>query len=307
MIGNVVSFFVFLAPVPTFYRIYRKKSTEGFQSLPYLVALFSSMLWFYYAFLKGHSFLLITINSFGCVVEMVYIAIYITYAPRATRNSTIKLFALMNIGLFSLLILIAHFISNDRTRTEVFGWICTTTSVSVFAAPLSIVARVIRTKSVAFMPFPLSFFLTLSAIMWFGYGFFVKDLCIMIPNVLGLVLGLSQMALYGYYRNQGVVIVIDDKLPQNVTNIVILPPSGGDSEVHPITIEILPPPSTAAKLPVQMSSSHHDRWREPWKWLFLAMTSGPRKIWGPDLPRYRFARAQFTIGLGFNEDCEGPY
>ncbi|XP_030459780.1 bidirectional sugar transporter N3 [Syzygium oleosum] len=239
ILGNVVSFFVFLAPVPTFYRIYRKKSTEGFQSLPYLVALFSSMLWFYYAFLKGRSFLLITINSFGSVVEMVYIAIYITYAPRATRNSTIKLFALMNVGLFSLLILIAHFISNDRTRTEAFGWICTTTSVSVFAAPLSIVARVIRTKSVAFMPFPLSFFLTLSAIMWFGYGFFVKDLCIMIPNVVGLVLGLCQMVLYRYYRNTGIVIVIDDKLPQHVTNIVILSPSGGDSEVHPITVEIL--------------------------------------------------------------------
>lgn len=68
----------------------------------------------------------------------------------------------------------------------------------------------------------------------------VLDLDMQIPNVVGFVLGLCQMVLYGYYRNQGIVIVIDDKLPQHVTNIVILPPSGGDSEVHPITIEILP-------------------------------------------------------------------
>ncbi|XP_039156190.1 bidirectional sugar transporter N3-like [Eucalyptus grandis] len=85
ILGNIVSLFVFFAPVPTFYRIYKEKSTEGFQSIPYLVALFSSMLWLYYAFLKGHSFLLITINSFGCVIEMVYIAIYIAYALRAAR------------------------------------------------------------------------------------------------------------------------------------------------------------------------------------------------------------------------------
>ncbi|XP_039156192.1 bidirectional sugar transporter SWEET15-like [Eucalyptus grandis] len=234
ILGNIVSFFVFLAPVPTFYRIYKNKSTEEFQSIPYLVALFSSMLWLYYAFLKGHSFLLITINSFGCVIEMVYIAIYIAYALGAARNSTIKLFALMNMGLFPLLILITHFIPNDDARATVFGWICTTISVSVFAAPLSIVARVVRTKSVEFMPFSLSFFLTLSAIMWFGYGFFQKDWCIMIPNVVGFVLGLSQMVLYGYYRN-----IVDTKPPQDPAKIVAHP-SSGVSEAQPVTIKIAP-------------------------------------------------------------------
>ncbi|KAF8018382.1 hypothetical protein BT93_H3309 [Corymbia citriodora subsp. variegata] len=243
ILGNIVSFFVFLAPVPTFCRIYRKKSTEGFQSLPYLVALFSCTLWLYYAFLKGNSFLLITINSFGCVVEMVYIAIYIAYASKAARNPTIKLFVLMNMGSFFLLILVTHFIPNEDARTVVFGWICTTISVSVFAAPLSIVARVVRTESVEFMPFSLSFFLTLTAIMWFGYGFFGKDWCIMIPNIVGFVLGLCQMALYGYYRNKEMIIVKDEKIPQRVPSIIVLTPLGGGggvSEVHPVAIDIPP-------------------------------------------------------------------
>ncbi|XLU50099.1 hypothetical protein S245_044913, partial [Arachis hypogaea] len=70
------------------------------------------------------------------------------------------------------------------------------------------VAHVIRTKSVQFMPFNLSFFLTLSAVMWFAYGLFLSDICIAIstptlslPNVLDFALGVLQMLLYAIYRN----------------------------------------------------------------------------------------------------------
>ncbi|MBD4020204.1 hypothetical protein GUI04_14560, partial [Xanthomonas citri pv. citri] len=42
LLGNAVSFMVFLSPLPTFYKVYKKKSTEGFQSVPYVVGLFSA-------------------------------------------------------------------------------------------------------------------------------------------------------------------------------------------------------------------------------------------------------------------------
>ena len=42
---------------------------------------------------------------------------------------------------------------------------------------------VIRTKSVEFMPFTLSFFLTLSAIMWLFYGALLKDVYIAVRDL----------------------------------------------------------------------------------------------------------------------------
>nr|QHT64215.1 sugar efflux transporter 15 [Litchi chinensis] len=240
VLGNIISFFVFLAPVPTFYRIFKKKSTESFQSIPYLVALFSSMLWTYYALIKGDAFLLITINSFGCIIETIYIVIFLVYATIDKRNSALKIFLSMNLGAFSLILVITHFVLKGNQQIVVLGWICVGFSVSVFAAPLSIMALVIKTKSVEFMPFTLSFFLTMSAVMWFGYGLLLKDICIALPNVIGFLLGLVQMMLYVYYKYARKVEKVADEtdLPElTAKNIVIFRGVGGDDVLVPVDIQ----------------------------------------------------------------------
>lgn len=202
VLGNIVSFFVFLAPVPTFIRIHKAKSTMGYQSVPYIVSLFSAMLWMYYAFLKKNAPLLISINSIGCVIETLYISIFLAYASKNVKRQTVKLLFLLVGGLYSVILLVTMFPFQGSLRVSVVGWICVAFSVCVFAAPLSILFQVVKTKSVEFMPFNLSFFLTLTAVMWFGYGLLLKDMCIAIPNVLGFVLGMLQMVLYGIYKNK---------------------------------------------------------------------------------------------------------
>ncbi|KAI9075377.1 hypothetical protein K1719_042627 [Acacia pycnantha] len=244
ILGNLISFLVFLAPLPTFYRIYKNKSTEGFQSIPYLVALLSCMLWLYYAFIKTGAVLLITINSFGCVIEILYIFLFVTFASSDARRLTIKLIGVLNVGSFVLIMLVMQFAVHDAAlRVHVLGWICVSISVTVFAAPLSIVAQVIRTKSVEYMPFTLSFFLTMSAVMWFAYGLFLRDICIAVPNVVGFVLGLIQMVVYGIYRDNvkkrkegerevGVEVIMKEVVVVGVSQ-------RGSSEVFPDPMGIL--------------------------------------------------------------------
>ncbi|XP_057464431.1 bidirectional sugar transporter NEC1-like [Actinidia eriantha] len=205
LLGNIISFFVFLSPLPTFYKIYKKKSTEGFQSVPYVVALFSAMLLMYYAFLKSNATLLITINSFGCFIETIYIGLYLFYAPKKIKVQTLKLLALMSCG-FGLIVILTHFLAKGSTCLRIVGWICLVFSVSVFVAPLGIVKQVIQTKSVEFMPFSLTLSLTLNAVMWFFYGLLIKDFNIAIPNVLGFVFGVIQMVLYLMYKNTKKVV-----------------------------------------------------------------------------------------------------
>ncbi|TVU25283.1 hypothetical protein EJB05_27775, partial [Eragrostis curvula] len=204
---NVISFMTYLAPLPTFYRIHKNKSTEGFQSIPYVVALFSAMLWIYYALLKSDECLLITINTAGCIIETIYIVVYLIYAPKKAKMFTVKILLLLNVGVFGLILVLTLLLAAGDNRVVVLGWVCVGFSVSVFVAPLSIIVlgslqrQVVRTRSVEFMPFSLSLSLTFSAVVWFLYGLLIKDKYVALPNVLGFTFGVIQMGLYAFYRN----------------------------------------------------------------------------------------------------------
>jgi solute carrier family 50 protein (sugar transporter) len=219
VLGNISSFFCFLAPLPTFYRVWKRKSTEGFQSIPYVAALFSAMLWLFYAYMKTGETLLITINAFGCVIETIYLAIYVTYCPRKVRMSTVKMIVLMNFVGFGAIVVLTHVIFEDeKQRIKLLGWICVVFATSVFAAPLSIIRVVIRTKSVEFLPFPLSLLLLISAIMWLLYGLSLKDIYVTLPNVVGLTFGIVQITLYAIYRNS--TPVNNDQLPEHKDDVI---------------------------------------------------------------------------------------
>ncbi|XP_031277283.1 bidirectional sugar transporter SWEET10-like [Pistacia vera] len=220
LLGNIISFLVCLAPLPTFYQIYKKKSTEGFQSVPYVIALFSAMLWIYYALLKENAMLLITINTFSCVIETGYIAVYLFYAPKKARIVALKLVLLFNVFGYGVICLVTLFLAKGANRIKILGYICMAFALSVFVAPLCIVRKVIRTKSAEFMPFPLSFFLTLGAVMWFFYGLLIRDLNVAIPNVLGFIFGVFQMVLYMIYKNPKKVLDQQPKLQELSEHIV---------------------------------------------------------------------------------------
>ncbi|KAF3655596.1 putative protein S-acyltransferase 7-like [Capsicum annuum] len=184
VLGNIFSFLVFLSPLPTFYNIYKKKSSEGYQSIPCVVALFSAMLWIYYAFLKTNSTLLITINTFGCFIETIYVGFFIFYAPKEARIQTIKLLLILVVGGFGGIVLLSHqFIFEGAVRVQVVGSICLVFSLCVFVAPL----------------------------------------CIVIPNVLGFTVGLLQMVLYVMYnKKEEKDFVKEQNLPELKNHVIIL-------------------------------------------------------------------------------------
>ncbi|CAL9759992.1 unnamed protein product [Musa acuminata subsp. burmannicoides] len=197
---NILSFLVVLAPMPTFYKIYKKKSTEEFGSVPYMVGLFSAMMWIYYGALTM-DFLLLSINVGASLIETAYLILFLIYAPAKPRAFTLKLVTLFNVGAYGSVVLFTMLFLRGGRRTNIAGWICASFAFSCFVAPLSIIKQVIRTKSVEYMPISLSFFLTVSAIAWLSYGLLLGDLHVALPNVVGFLFGVAQIIIYLVYKN----------------------------------------------------------------------------------------------------------
>ncbi|CAN4089319.1 unnamed protein product [Withania somnifera] len=185
---------------------------------------------------KTNVILIITINCFGCIAETIYVAIYLTYATKKQRMKALGLVLTLNFGTFGLIVFLTQILSKGPKRAEVIGWICMVFSISVFVAPLSVLGRVIRTKSVEFMPFNLSLALAINAVMWVLYGLLLRDVYITVPNIAGMILGVLQMVLHGIYRNSKSNDVAEEKELPTVIKVDQEQLTKVNSEVHPVNI-----------------------------------------------------------------------
>ncbi|VFQ84543.1 unnamed protein product [Cuscuta campestris] len=81
IIGFVPSILIFFSPVEVFWRIVRKRSTEEFESIPYMATLLCSCLWCYYGLTKPGELKVFAINAIGVLTQSFYLLIFIIFAP----------------------------------------------------------------------------------------------------------------------------------------------------------------------------------------------------------------------------------
>ncbi|KAI3848582.1 hypothetical protein MKW92_052640 [Papaver armeniacum] len=202
ILGNIISILVFLSPITTFKRIVKKKSTEKFKGIPYISTLLSTSLWTYYGLLKPGGMLIVTVNGAGAILQAIYVTLFIIYAPKDSKVKHLKLAGIFNLGFYTTVVLITFLATHGSVRLTVVGFLCAGLTLGMYASPLVSMRNVIKTKSVEYMPFSLSFFLFLNGGVWSVYSVLVKDFFIGVPNAIGFVLGSTQLIVYTIYKNK---------------------------------------------------------------------------------------------------------
>ncbi|XP_059299962.1 bidirectional sugar transporter SWEET5-like [Lycium barbarum] len=201
IIGNVISFFLFLSPAPTFVKIVKAKSVMEFNSDPYVATILNCAVWVFYGmpFVHPDSLLVITINGFGLCIELFYVAIFFIYSDWAKRRKIIIALIIEAIFMALLIFVTLTFLHGTKDRSMLIGIVAIVFNVIMYTSPLTVMKKVITTKSVKYMPFYLSLANFANGIVWSAYALLKFDPYILIPNGLGSLSGLVQLVLYGTF------------------------------------------------------------------------------------------------------------
>ncbi|KAL6877600.1 hypothetical protein ACP4OV_012815 [Aristida adscensionis] len=209
VIGNGTALVLFLSPVPTFFRIWKKGSVEQYSPVPYVATLLNCMMWVLYGLpvVHPHSMLVITINGTGMAIELAYVTLFLLYSVGAARRKVLLLLAgevAFVAAVAALVLTLAH--THER-RSMIVGILCVLFGTGMYAAPLSVMKMVIQTKSVEYMPLFLSLASLVNGICWTAYALIRFDLYITIPNGLGVMFAVAQLILYAiYYKSTQEII-----------------------------------------------------------------------------------------------------
>ncbi|CAL9243338.1 unnamed protein product [Arabidopsis halleri] len=206
ILGNGASLLLYTAPILTFSRVFKKKSTEEFSCFPYVMTLFNCLIYTWYGLpIMSHlweNLPLVTINGLGILLESIFIFMYFCYAsPKEKIKVGVTLVPV--IVVFGLTTAISAVVFDDhRHRKSFVGSVGLVASISMYGSPLIVMKKVIETKSVEYMPFYLSFFSFLASSLWLAYGLLSHDLFLASPNMVATPLGILQLVLYFKYKNK---------------------------------------------------------------------------------------------------------
>eukprot|EP00253_Pinus_taeda_P001101 PITA_01101 len=206
IIGSVISLLLYGAPIVTFRRVIRKRTTEDFSGFPYAVALFNCLLYTYYASPlisnKWDNLVVLVVNAIGLALECCFISIYLIFAPLKPKRVMVRLLVIV-LMVFGTIAISSVLAMHDRKHKKMLvGTAGMVATVILYGSPLSTIRLVIKTKSVEFMPLNLSVFSFLCSAFWLAYGALSRDIVVMAPNFVGLPLASAQMIIYWIYQRK---------------------------------------------------------------------------------------------------------
>ncbi|XP_057420722.1 bidirectional sugar transporter SWEET5 [Lotus japonicus] len=203
IIGNVISFGLFMSPVPTFIKIWKAKSVQDFKPDPYVITILNCAMWSFYGmpFVSKNNILVLTINGIGFFIEILYTLIFLVYSTWSKRRKILMFLLGEVIFLVIVVFCTMYLVHSLKQRKLIVGIICIVFNILMYFSPLTVMRQVIRTKSVKYMPFLLSLTNFVNGVVWTTYACLKWDPNVAIPNGLGALSGLAQLILYAvYYR-----------------------------------------------------------------------------------------------------------
>lgn len=194
--GLLAQFF-FLSPLSTFKKIWRDKSVGKLPLLPYSSMFVNGLFGFSYGQLLGNPAIWLC-NVPPMLLGAAYTAIFYKNAPSDADwlpgTAGNHILAMISSVAFVGAVLLSQ---SPMQAINIIGLAVVGIGVVMFSGPLAAIRTVLREKSTASLPFPMMVATVITTSLWTFYGAAIlEDPVIWFPNMLGLLSGLVQAALF---------------------------------------------------------------------------------------------------------------
>ncbi|XP_009778137.1 bidirectional sugar transporter SWEET1-like isoform X2 [Nicotiana sylvestris] len=161
--GILNTLLLLLAPRITFQRVIRKRSTENFSGIPYVISLVNCLfsMWYSLPFVSPNNMLVTIIAASGTSIQPIHVLIFLPFAPSWKEKAKISGILFLFFLIFSTVALVSIFALHGHKRKLFCGFISGIVGISMYGSPLTI----------------------------------------LVPNMIGALLGLVQLILYAVYRD----------------------------------------------------------------------------------------------------------
>ncbi|KAG1680571.1 hypothetical protein FOA52_015018 [Chlamydomonas sp. UWO 241] len=193
--GAVISTVMYASPLPTVYKASVNGALGDINPIPFCITIANTLIWLVYGLLKHDPFIT-TPNTLGVVMALWATLMAYGLADETVRTQLRNLLLLQAICLPVMGVVTTFFLVGDTAaQLGLWGLVGNVVGITMYASPLSSMGEVIKTRNSASILVPLTITTLLNASLWAAYGLAIGDPYVYIPNVLGCVLAVGQLAL----------------------------------------------------------------------------------------------------------------
>lgn len=174
--------------------VFKRKNTGNLASgLVYFSSFFNCFFWVIYALGDLPRLLQpLVINLIGASLQLSFLSCYWYFAENK-KECNIAFLGGATVALASAIV------AYNQSSVAIFGTAAAVLNVIMYYSPLAAVGTIIKEKSVAKMPFLPLLMTLIGSSLWFSYGAYIFDWPCIIPNILGVTFGITQLGLYAYF------------------------------------------------------------------------------------------------------------
>lgn len=200
--ASVASVLLNISPIEDVRDINRTRCVTERSILPYCMMMIDGANWIIYAIMIEDTFPIGVTNTFGFLAGSLYSFVYLRNCWHDKREHVrreawcIFLAAVVVIAVMTSASIVLAVVWSRQTAVDHVGYVVDVFNVMLYASPLALAWKVLRTGSTSGMYLPLSLTITAAAILWATYGFLTSDWFVAAPQSVGFLAGVAQLLLF---------------------------------------------------------------------------------------------------------------